>query len=72
MQLERFQGYSMKSYDAYVKSGAMQKTVGAATREAGAIARAHGLPAAGAVKVPAYIAAALTKPPVRKTPSLGR
>lgn len=62
----------MKSYDAYVKSGAMHKTVGAATREAGAIARAHGLPVAGAVKVPAYIAAALAKPPVRKTAPLAR
>jgi hypothetical protein len=62
----------MKSYDAYVRSGEMHKTVGAATREAGAIARAHGLPPAGTVKVPAHIAAALAKPPVRKTSSLAR
>jgi hypothetical protein len=62
----------MKSYDAYVSSGEMHKTVGAATREAGAIARAHGLPAAGPTKIPPYVAAALAKPPVRKTAVLAR
>lgn len=62
----------MKSYDGFVKSGEMHRTVGAATREAGTLARAHGLPAAGPVKVPAYIAAALVNPPVRRTPALAR
>jgi putative N-acetylmannosamine-6-phosphate epimerase len=38
-------------YENYVKSGAMHKVVGAATREAGAIAREHNLPVVGPVSV---------------------
>jgi hypothetical protein len=62
----------MKSYDAYVKSGQMHKAVGEATREAGAVARARGLPPAGPVQIPAFLAAALAKPPVRKSTVLSR
>ena len=62
----------MKNFDTYVKSGAMHRTVGEATRKAGVMAREHGLPAAGPAKVPANIAAVLAKPPVRKSPVLSR
>jgi hypothetical protein len=62
----------MKSYDAYVKSGAMERTVGKAVLDAAAVAKAHGLPVAGRPVVPAYIAAALRQPPVRGIQAVSR
>lgn len=59
----------MKSFDSYVKSGAMQKAVDTAVREAAAIAHARGLPLAGPAKLPVVVATALVLPPIKPAPS---
>ena len=63
----------MDKYEAFVKSGGMQKAVNKAVLEAAAIAQARGLPPAGrVVQVPAFMSAALAAQPTRPVPVLSR
>jgi hypothetical protein len=62
----------MKSFDAYVKSGAMHKAVCAAVRDAAADAEARGLPPAGPANVRSFVSAALVRPPVKPAPARHR
>lgn len=62
----------MKSYDKYVSSGAMERTVGRAVLDAASLAKAHGLPEAGRAKMPTSIMAALKQPPVRPARAVSR
>lgn len=59
----------MKHFDEYARSGALTAAVGKATRDAGRLAEALGLPPARPVKAPTVITKALTNSPVRKSPA---
>ena len=72
MVLLGLKGLTMKSFDAYVRSGAMQKAVNSAVRQAAVDAQARGLPPAGPAKLPAFVAAALVRPPIKPVPALVR
>jgi hypothetical protein len=62
----------MKSFDAYVKSGALQKTASAAVRDAAADALLRGLPIAGQQKSIPAVPFGMLRTQVKPAPVLVR